>query len=98
MLNLLSNLQDGSDGLPVTIGLAAATGLGVLAYTEVTLGVFLFFRCCFVSIHIMCDLSCRLIETLLQFLGSAAVVQLVVTKLLYVEVHIYFLSSLVQLV
>uniref|UniRef100_A0A804PGJ2 Protein THYLAKOID RHODANESE-LIKE, chloroplastic n=1 Tax=Zea mays TaxID=4577 RepID=A0A804PGJ2_MAIZE len=25
---------DGSDGLPVTIGLAAATGLGVLAYTE----------------------------------------------------------------
>ncbi|CAD6247366.1 unnamed protein product [Miscanthus lutarioriparius] len=50
---------DGSDGLPVTIGLAAATGLGVLAYTE--------------------------IETLLQFLGSAAVVQLVVTKLLYAE-------------
>ncbi|KAL6889022.1 hypothetical protein ACP4OV_010048 [Aristida adscensionis] len=50
---------DGPDGLPVTIGLAAATGLGVLAYTE--------------------------IETLLQFLGSAAIVQLVITKLLYAE-------------
>jgi len=50
---------DGSDGLPVTIGLAAATGLGVLAYTE--------------------------IETVLQFLGSAAVVQLVASKLLYAE-------------
>ncbi|TVU33302.1 hypothetical protein EJB05_25112 [Eragrostis curvula] len=50
---------DGADGLPVTIGLAAATGLGVLAYTEV--------------------------ETLLQFLGSAAIVQLVITKLLYAE-------------
>ncbi|KAK3152662.1 hypothetical protein QOZ80_2BG0161870 [Eleusine coracana subsp. coracana] len=50
---------DGADGLPVTIGLAAATGLGVLAYTE--------------------------IETLLQFLGSAAIVQLVITKLLYAE-------------
>ncbi|WVZ76998.1 hypothetical protein U9M48_024903 [Paspalum notatum var. saurae] len=52
-------LGDGSDGLPLTIGLAAATGLGVLAYTE--------------------------IETLLQFLGSAAIVQLVATKLLYAE-------------
>ncbi|XP_062223600.1 protein THYLAKOID RHODANESE-LIKE, chloroplastic-like [Phragmites australis] len=50
---------DGSDGLPVTISLAAATGLGVLAYTE--------------------------IETVLQFLGSAAIVQLVITKLLYAE-------------
>ncbi|KAG2657555.1 protein THYLAKOID RHODANESE-LIKE, chloroplastic-like isoform X2 [Panicum virgatum] len=50
---------DSSDGLPLTIGLAAATGLGVLAYTE--------------------------IETLLQFLGSAAIVQLVATKLLYAE-------------
>ncbi|KAG8058633.1 hypothetical protein GUJ93_ZPchr0002g24908 [Zizania palustris] len=50
---------DGADGLPVTIGLAAATGLGVLAYTE--------------------------IETVLQFLGSAAIVQLVASKLLYAE-------------
>ncbi|KAL6629432.1 hypothetical protein ACP70R_029197 [Stipagrostis hirtigluma subsp. patula] len=50
---------DGSDGLPVTIGLAAATGLGVLAYTE--------------------------IEAVLQLLGSAAIVQLVITKLLYSE-------------
>ncbi|XP_066330008.1 protein THYLAKOID RHODANESE-LIKE, chloroplastic-like [Miscanthus floridulus] len=58
-LDLGELFGDGSDGLPVTIGLAAATGLGVLAYTE--------------------------IEALLQFLGSAAVVQLVVTKLLYAE-------------
>ncbi|KAF0932912.1 hypothetical protein E2562_013112 [Oryza meyeriana var. granulata] len=50
---------DGADGLPVTIGLAAATGLGILAYTE--------------------------IETVLQFLGSAAIVQLVASKLLYAE-------------
>nr|CAB3446314.1 unnamed protein product [Digitaria exilis] len=51
--------KDGSDSLPLTIGVAAATGLGVLAYTE--------------------------IETLLQFLGSAAIVQLFATKLLYAE-------------
>ncbi|CAN6243801.1 unnamed protein product [Urochloa humidicola] len=52
-------LGDGSDGLPLTIGLAAATGLGVVAYAE--------------------------IETLLQFLGSAAIVQLLATKFLYAE-------------
>lgn len=28
-------LQDTSDGLAVTLGIAAATGLGVLAFTEV---------------------------------------------------------------
>ncbi|BAS77963.1 Os02g0257300 [Oryza sativa Japonica Group] len=50
---------DGTDGLPVTLGLAAATGLGILAYTE--------------------------IETVLQFLGSAAIVQLVASKLIYAE-------------
>ena len=50
---------------------------------------------CFHTHHVWSILQ---IETLLQFLGSAAVVQLVVTKLLYAEVHIYFLSSLVQLV
>uniref|UniRef100_J3LBH1 Protein THYLAKOID RHODANESE-LIKE, chloroplastic n=1 Tax=Oryza brachyantha TaxID=4533 RepID=J3LBH1_ORYBR len=50
---------DGADGLPVTLGLAAATGLGILAYTE--------------------------IETVLQFLGSAAIVQLVASKLIYAE-------------
>ena len=49
---------------------------------------------CFHTHHVWSILQ---IETLLQFLGSAAVVQLVVTKLLYAEVHIYFLSSLVQL-
>lgn len=51
----LVNLQDGSDGLPVTIGLAAATGLGVLAYTEViAFGVFLFFWYCFFFTYRSC--------------------------------------------
>lgn len=36
VLSVMPNLQDGSEGLPVTIGLAAATGLGLLAYTEVS--------------------------------------------------------------
>uniref|UniRef100_A0A0D9VEF4 Protein THYLAKOID RHODANESE-LIKE, chloroplastic n=1 Tax=Leersia perrieri TaxID=77586 RepID=A0A0D9VEF4_9ORYZ len=52
-------IGDGTDGLPVTLGLAAATGLGILAYTE--------------------------IETVLQFLGSAAIVQLIASKLIYAE-------------
>lgn len=28
-------IQDGLDGLPITLGLAAATGLGIFAFTEV---------------------------------------------------------------
>ncbi|XWS76894.1 hypothetical protein CRYUN_Cryun01aG0217100 [Craigia yunnanensis] len=62
----LSNLTEtftgafgGSDGLSVTLGIAAATGLGVLAFSE--------------------------IETILQFLGSAAIIQLVSKKLLFAE-------------
>ncbi|KAK1322498.1 hypothetical protein QJS10_CPA03g00200 [Acorus calamus] len=47
------------DGLPVTLGLAAATGLGVLAFSE--------------------------IETVLQLLGSAALIQFVTKKLLFAE-------------
>ncbi|XVF22401.1 hypothetical protein REPUB_Repub12eG0169200 [Reevesia pubescens] len=50
---------EGSDGLPVTLGVAAATGLGLLAFSE--------------------------IETILQFLGSAAIIQLVSKKLLFAE-------------
>ncbi|XP_010261520.1 PREDICTED: rhodanese-like domain-containing protein 4, chloroplastic [Nelumbo nucifera] len=50
---------EGSDGLPVTLGIAAATGLGVLAFSE--------------------------IETILQLLGSAALVQFVSKKLLFAE-------------
>ncbi|XP_010266472.1 PREDICTED: rhodanese-like domain-containing protein 4, chloroplastic [Nelumbo nucifera] len=50
---------EGSDGLPVTLGLAAATGLGLLAFSEV--------------------------ETILQLLGSAAIVQFVSKKLLFAE-------------
>ncbi|XWS35881.1 hypothetical protein CRYUN_Cryun20dG0034900 [Craigia yunnanensis] len=50
---------EGSDGLSVTLGLAAATGLGLLAFSE--------------------------IETILQFLGSAAIIQLVSKKLLFAE-------------
>ncbi|OAY70996.1 Rhodanese-like domain-containing protein 4, chloroplastic [Ananas comosus] len=52
-------LGESSDGLPVTLGLAAATGLGLFAFTEV--------------------------ETLLQLLGSAAIIQLVTKKFLFAE-------------
>ncbi|KAG4187836.1 hypothetical protein ERO13_A08G125900v2 [Gossypium hirsutum] len=63
----LSNLTEafaeafggGSDGLSVTVGIAAAAGLGLLAFSE--------------------------IETILQLLGSAAIVQLVSKKFLYAE-------------
>lgn len=51
---------DSSDSsVPVTLGLAAATGLGLAAFTEA--------------------------ETLLQLLGSAAIIQLVTKKLLFAE-------------
>nr|XP_010326928.1 rhodanese-like domain-containing protein 4, chloroplastic [Solanum lycopersicum] len=63
----LSNLSDaldgvlgeGSDAVTVGLGVAAATGLGILAFSEV--------------------------ETILQLLGSAALVQLVSKKLLFAE-------------
>ncbi|XP_021280122.1 rhodanese-like domain-containing protein 4, chloroplastic [Herrania umbratica] len=50
---------EGSDGLSVTLGIAAAAGLGFLAFSE--------------------------LETILQLLGSAAIVQLVSKKLLFAE-------------
>ncbi|XVE73733.1 hypothetical protein DITRI_Ditri11bG0142200 [Diplodiscus trichospermus] len=50
---------EGSDGLSVTLGIAAATGLGLVAFSE--------------------------IETILQLLGSAAIIQLVSKKLLFAE-------------
>ncbi|CBI40498.3 unnamed protein product, partial [Vitis vinifera] len=52
-------LGEGIDGLSLTVGLAAATGLGLLAFSEV--------------------------ETLLQLLGSAAIVQFVGKKFLFAE-------------
>ncbi|KAK0581941.1 hypothetical protein LWI29_019815 [Acer saccharum] len=52
-------IGDGSDGLSVALGVAAATGLGLLAFTE--------------------------IETILQLLGSAALVQVVSKKLLFAQ-------------
>ncbi|XP_015937707.1 rhodanese-like domain-containing protein 4, chloroplastic [Arachis duranensis] len=52
-------IGDTSDGLAVTLGIAAATGLGLLAFTE--------------------------IETILQVLGSAALVQFASKKLLFAE-------------
>ncbi len=52
-------LGEDIDGLSLTLGLAAATGLGFLAFSEV--------------------------ETLLQVLGSAAIVQFVSKKLLFAE-------------
>ncbi|XP_054791676.1 rhodanese-like domain-containing protein 4, chloroplastic [Prosopis cineraria] len=48
-----------SDGLALTLGIAAATGLGLLAFTE--------------------------IETILQLVGSAAIVQFATKKLLFAE-------------
>ncbi|KAJ9188244.1 hypothetical protein P3X46_003616 [Hevea brasiliensis] len=60
LTDTLSNaLGEGSDALPLTIGIAAAAGLGVLAFSE--------------------------IETILQVLGSAAIVQFVSQKLLFAE-------------
>ncbi|XP_039021397.1 rhodanese-like domain-containing protein 4, chloroplastic [Hibiscus syriacus] len=50
---------EGSDGLSVTVGIAAAAGLGFLAFSE--------------------------LETILQLLGSAAIVQFVSKKLLFAE-------------
>lgn len=51
--------QDGTDGLPVTLGLAAATGLGILAYTEVDqLGSFFFL--CFVELLLCSYRSCNI--------------------------------------
>lgn len=52
-------LGEGSDAVSVIFGIAAATGLGLLAFTEV--------------------------ETILEVLGSAALVQLVSKKLLFAE-------------
>lgn len=52
-------IGDGSDGVSVALGVAAATGLGLLAFSEV--------------------------ETILQLLGSAAIVQFVSKKLLFAE-------------
>lgn len=52
-------LGEGAGALPVALGLAAASGLSLLAFTE--------------------------IETILQLLGSAAIVQFVGKKLLYAE-------------
>ncbi|KAJ0962998.1 hypothetical protein J5N97_028120 [Dioscorea zingiberensis] len=62
-----SDLQDAissaiggdSEGLPVTLGLAAATGLSILAFSE--------------------------IETVLQLLGSAALIQFITKKLLFAK-------------
>jgi chitinase domain-containing protein 1 len=70
-------LQDGADSLPVTIGLAAATGLGVLAYTEVTM--LFFFRWVLLLLLTHLIQSILQIETLLQFVGSAVIVQLVIS-------------------
>ncbi|KAF8379675.1 hypothetical protein HHK36_029119 [Tetracentron sinense] len=52
-------LGEDSDAFPVTLGIAAATGVGLLAFSE--------------------------IETILQLLGSAALVQFVSKKLLFAE-------------
>ncbi|CAL0315376.1 unnamed protein product [Lupinus luteus] len=53
------SIGDSSDGLAVVLGIAAATGLGLLAFTE--------------------------IETILEVVGSAALVQFASKKLLFAE-------------
>ncbi|GKU87953.1 hypothetical protein SLEP1_g2279 [Rubroshorea leprosula] len=58
-LDFIGAVGEGSEALPVILGIAAAAGLGLLAFTE--------------------------IETILQLLGSAAIVQLVSQKLLFAE-------------
>ncbi|PIN13884.1 hypothetical protein CDL12_13489 [Handroanthus impetiginosus] len=57
--NLTESLGEAFDLGPLTLGVAAAAGLGLLAFTEV--------------------------ETILQFLGSAAIIQFVSKKLLFAE-------------
>eukprot|EP01018_Ginkgo_biloba_P008703 Gb_07606 [translate_table: standard] len=54
-----STMEENSGLVPVTVGVAAATGVGLAAFSEV--------------------------ETLLQLLGSAALIQLFVKKLLFAE-------------
>ncbi|KAG5565984.1 hypothetical protein RHGRI_001795 [Rhododendron griersonianum] len=57
--NLTDAIGEGSDALSLTLGIAAATGLGLLAFSEV--------------------------ETILQLLGSAALLQVISKKLLFAE-------------
>lgn len=57
--SLTEAFGDGADAFPLTLGVAAAAGLGLLAFTEA--------------------------ETLLQVLGSAAIIQFVSKKLLFAE-------------
>ncbi|GKU96690.1 hypothetical protein SLEP1_g9899 [Rubroshorea leprosula] len=59
--SISGELGEGSEALPVTLAIAAATGLGLLAFTE--------------------------IETILQLLGSAAIIQLLGKKLLFAEAN-----------
>ncbi|KAG0484556.1 hypothetical protein HPP92_008476 [Vanilla planifolia] len=56
---ITGSVGETSDGLSLTLGIAAATGLGFLAFTET--------------------------ETLLQLVGSAAIIQFIAKKLLFAE-------------
>lgn len=57
--NLTDAIEEGSEALFLTLGIAAATGLGLLAFSEV--------------------------ETILQLIGSAALLQVISKKLLFAE-------------
>jgi chitinase domain-containing protein 1 len=57
--NLTDAIGEGSEALSLTLGIAAATGLGLLVFSEV--------------------------ETILQLLGSAALLQVISKKLLFAE-------------
>ena len=82
-------MQESADGVSVAIGVAAAAGLSALAFTEVCLLSFISFL--LYCLQKMLVLKCYLlqIETILQLLGSAALVQLAGKKLLFAEVSSY---------
>ncbi|KAG6437653.1 hypothetical protein SASPL_102574 [Salvia splendens] len=70
--SLTDSFGDASEALPLVLGVAAAAGLGLLAYTEV--------------------------ETILQVLGSAALVQFVSKKFLFAKACISLLRDRKQTV
>lgn len=100
MINGCDNLQEGSDGLSVTVGIAAAAGLGLLAFSEVrflspfsTVPLIIYIHTHLETTQIVGLPYLLQIETILQLLGSAAIVQLVSKKFLYAEVSLHFMLN-----
>ncbi|KAK9068333.1 hypothetical protein SSX86_012444 [Deinandra increscens subsp. villosa] len=76
-------LGEGSEAVALLFGVAAATGLSLLAFTEVRIlkNRTLFFCCGFGVLNLLY----LQVETILEVLGSAALVQLFSKKLLFAE-------------